>query len=66
MTEKEILNEIICRAEQILSFAKSIQVSRARAEKDELLSLWYLRVNKQIKHMKSIVLPALSDAIDGL
>ena len=66
MDEKEILNEIICRAEQIAEIAKSIQVSRARAEKDELRPLWYLRVNKQIKHMKSLVMPALQQAIISL
>lgn len=63
MNETEALDEIICRAEQIVTFAKSIKVSRARSEKDELRSLGYLRVNKQKKHMKSIVLPALSEAI---
>lgn len=63
MSEDKILIEIISRSEQIAEIAKSIQASRIRSEKDELRPLWYLRVNKQKLHIKTLVLPALQEAI---
>lgn len=66
MSEDKILIEIISRSEQILEIAKSIQVSRGRADKDELRPLWYLRVNKQKLHIKTLIMPALQKAIQQI